>query len=499
MKKINNAISFLAIMLLLNFISNTSNAQSCVGNQVEVCLKNITQTGPGKLEMDLVIKNTGSTTLGLAALAGGFVYPVGMIPAGATMTGTIIKDPCFASLNTINTSGNVTVQTATRQVRWAHTPIVGTSVPLCSSGTFSLEKIFAHITLQLNSGMAWPANFVASLPLNTGLSTAYSNTIATVYCNGGTNSVALSSSTSGTMVMCSQPTITLSPSSNCPSYLYASSVNTCCCGGSGQAKILYANGINAGTYSLNGSAQIPYTANPFSISGLAAGTYSIVVSPDSCTPLTSIFVIPTLSVTGVSTNTVATACNSYLWTLSGQTYTSSGNYTQANTVACSIDSLNLTINGVNAVISQTGNILSSTNTASSYQWVNCATNMIITGATSQSFTATFNGQYKVVLTQGNCSDTSACVVVTGLGVSQKELSAYKYYPNPTSGIFTIERAKNAASASIQIFNTIGNKVFQQNEIQTSLIQIDMKQFASGIYFLKIIEGDKMENIQVSKQ
>jgi hypothetical protein len=45
-----------------------------------------------------------------------------------------------------------------------------------------------------------------------------------------------------------------------------------------------------------------------------------------------------------------------------------------------------------------------------YQWVDCDDNFaVIANETNQSFTATVNGNYAVIVTDGACSDTSACV------------------------------------------------------------------------------------------
>ncbi|HEX8514580.1 MAG TPA: PKD domain-containing protein [Bacteroidia bacterium] len=57
------------------------------------------------------------------------------------------------------------------------------------------------------------------------------------------------------------------------------------------------------------------------------------------------------------------------------------------------------------VITLSGNQLSTNTVASAYQWYR--NNVIISGATSASYTATLTGTYKVVVSNGNCTATSA--------------------------------------------------------------------------------------------
>lgn len=100
-----------------------------------------------------------------------------------------------------------------------------------------------------------------------------------------------------------------------------------------------------------------------------------------------------------STQTVS-ACQSYVF--NGQTYTSSGTYTSVipNSVGCdSTITLNLTILSPNIAVSQTGAFLTAAATApSTYQWIDCSTNSPISGATNQTYTATANGSYAVIVT-----------------------------------------------------------------------------------------------------
>ena len=73
-------------------------------------------------------------------------------------------------------------------------------------------------------------------------------------------------------------------------------------------------------------------------------------------------------------------------------------------------------------IASAGATLTVNETGAVYQWVDCDNgNAAISGETNQSFTATTTGNYAVVVTVNNCSDTSSCTLVDFTSVD--ELSA----------------------------------------------------------------------------
>jgi hypothetical protein len=141
------------------------------------------------------------------------------------------------------------------------------------------------------------------------------------------------------------------------------------------------------------------------------GTYRDTLIGASVTGCDSILVLNlTLSKNG-STQTI-TACKSYVF--KGNTLTQSGVYydTLTNVTGCdSIVMLNLTVNTVNVGVTKTLNTLTATETGATYQWINCATNQPISGATAASYTATTSGNYKVAITKNGCVDTSICYTV----------------------------------------------------------------------------------------
>lgn len=187
------------------------------------------------------------------------------------------------------------------------------------------------------------------------------------------------------------------------------------------------------------------------------------------------------------------ACGSY--TFNGQTYTTSGTYmdTLMNSVGCdSVVTLNLTLTTPNINVTQSGATLTSGATSpSTYQWIDCATNMPIIGATNQSYTATSNGSYAVIVTLNNCSDTSACRPVTGIGINESEISnSLTIYPNPAKDKIYVDVQKVSGAKKVEIKNLAGQVIYVAQFESTPRIEISLMNWAKGMYFLMIESENK---------
>lgn len=142
-----------------------------------------------------------------------------------------------------------------------------------------------------------------------------------------------------------------------------------------------------------------------------------------------------------------------------------------------------------------GITLTATPAGETYQWINCATNAPIAGATNETFTPTANGNYAVIVDNGICADTSACVAVNGVGVEENNLIAADIYPNPTSNQVTI--LFDGAVANLKITDAQG-KLIRQQSIQNNTT-LSISSFDSGIYFFEIATEKGSTIKRVSKQ
>ena len=198
----------------------------------------------------------------------------------------------------------------------------------------------------------------------------------------------------------------------------------------------------------------------------------------------------TINNSNTGTDTQA-ACDSYSW-IDGNTYTSSNNtatHTLTNAAGCdSVVTLDLTINNVDNGVTNNSPTLTANATGATYQWLDCDNNYApISGETNQSFTATSSGSYAVEVTQNNCTDTSTCESVTVVGLQEAKKSELFLYPNPTTGILTIEGAEGIAS----VYNIYGRLVLTANTNT-----LDISNAAMGIYFVRVV--DEQGKIYVGK-
>lgn len=127
---------------------------------------------------------------------------------------------------------------------------------------------------------------------------------------------------------------------------------------------------------------------------------------------------------------------------------------------------------------------------STYQWVDCSTNMPIQGATSVDFYPTQNGSYKVIINNENCTKESLCINVTSLGTTnQNDLSVIRLFPNPSSNeIFILTNAYEEGQIYSIIDATgrtlIEGLLYEKNQC------INIQSLSPGMYYVKLLTQDK---------
>lgn len=68
---------------------------------------------------------------------------------------------------------------------------------------------------------------------------------------------------------------------------------------------------------------------------------------------------------------------------------------------------------------------------------------------------------------------------------------FEIYPNPnSSGFLNIVLNKIITKAVVEIYNVFGKKILEQNISQESNLKINLKNISSGVYFVKVLDGEK---------
>ena len=162
----------------------------------------------------------------------------------------------------------------------------------------------------------------------------------------------------------------------------------------------------------------------------------------------------------------------------------------------------VTVTAVNVLVTQNSSTLTAaaTGTGTTYQWINCNGNVPISGATAQSFTPTANGNYAVIIGQSDCTDTSSCIAVTSVGIVEGHLShQIKTYPNPTSGMVTIDLGSDYPAAEVKVISLIGALISTGNYSHTQMLQVEMPE-TDGVYFVTIkLSNGESATVRVVKE
>jgi hypothetical protein len=226
--------------------------------------------------------------------------------------------------------------------------------------------------------------------------------------------------------------------------------------------------------------------NTYSSTGVYTDTLTASSSIDS-TVITNLTVLAP-----IITNNILSVCNGQSITVGTNTYNSTGIYTDVMTSALGCDSTIITnlsvLDTVDVSVSVNGITLTAnnTNTSASYQWINCDGNILISGATNQTYVPTVSGSYAVIVFDSICSDTSVCNSIVIVGVSEQINSSanIRVFPNPGNSIFTIVRT-TAETSTVIIYNVLGKKIMDEIWNSTQLT-INTSQFSKGTYYYSII-------------
>jgi hypothetical protein len=76
------------------------------------------------------------------------------------------------------------------------------------------------------------------------------------------------------------------------------------------------------------------------------------------------------------------------------------------------------------------------------------------------------------------------------GIAEYDNSTLSIYPNPAKDRFTLQLETEFTNAQLQIFNTLGENIYS-TQIVNSTSYIVHQDLPSGIYFVKVSEGEKM--------
>ncbi|MBN1182039.1 MAG: C10 family peptidase [Bacteroidales bacterium] len=282
---------------------------------------------------------------------------------------------------------------------------------------------------------------------------------------------------------------------------HVDSMVTCYGENDGGASVTATGGTTPYIYSWSNSATTE------SVTGLAAGWYYITVSDtNDCFSIDSVEITEPDQI--ITTDSIAICKGEYFARPSGDTLFNITSSTvdisvlPANNGCDSTISTKIHVKSVNVHVDVNGSTITASNgSADSYQWVDCDDDYSpITGETDDTFTATDNGSYAVIIEDNDCIDTSSCESIVIESIEDKDnLFAGSIWPNPTTGKINIHQNKDITPLEVYIYDIDGKVIlWKEFTIERSVCTIELPE-ESGIYLLKLISNSKTATYKVIKK
>ena len=153
-----------------------------------------------------------------------------------------------------------------------------------------------------------------------------------------------------------------------------------------------------------------------------------------------------------------------------------------------IDSVEVSVGDTANIFFDTLNHEFTTTATGNYQWFR--NDSLLAGETSATHAPLVNGEYKVLVTNGACEDTSVSLGYYSASIDEGQLFNYKVYPNPSSGLFYVNTEN---PSSISVLSMEGKLIFSSNyssykhEVQLSSIDAGMYMVIIKIGELRAVE------------
>lgn len=183
------------------------------------------------------------------------------------------------------------------------------------------------------------------------------------------------------------------------------------------------------------------------------------------------------------------------YSINGLNNTNAGAYICEITSSCAVintDTAMVNLSSIDVSTSVSGATITAANiSGNSFQWLDCNNAYAaMTGNTSLDFTAAANGSYAVQVTSNGCVDTSACTTISTVGIEEFSNSSINVSPNPASSFIQLNIASINSAVTIQIVDLSG-RVLTQQITTKPITTFDITDFSSGVYFIRLMNGNKL--------
>ena len=153
--------------------------------------------------------------------------------------------------------------------------------------------------------------------------------------------------------------------------------------------------------------------------------------------------------------------------------------------------------GLDPVVSWNLGTLSVTHNGGSgthFQWVSCPNFTPLANQTNPAFSPLQNGSYAVIATDGGCSDTSDCVTVSNIGLSEGTSLRLTASPNPASDWTEIWLSRDVRQ--LELVNMLGQRVRAFTQVPAGVLRVNLSGLPSGLYLVRA-EGSVAARLTVA--
>jgi hypothetical protein len=118
-----------------------------------------------------------------------------------------------------------------------------------------------------------------------------------------------------------------------------------------------------------------------------------------------------------------------------------------------------------------------------FQWVTCPSFTALANQTNPAFSPLQNGSYAVVVTDGACTDTSDCVVVSNVGTSEQDFASIRMVPNPAQS--DVQLSGLPARSTVDVYLIQGSHVASRRADSEGRLSIEVADWPEGFYLIRV--------------
>ncbi|MFZ6053528.1 T9SS type A sorting domain-containing protein, partial [Halocola ammonii] len=102
----------------------------------------------------------------------------------------------------------------------------------------------------------------------------------------------------------------------------------------------------------------------------------------------------------------------------------------------------------------------------------------------------------LMVTQDSCQFVTDCLEFPVVSVEELDVNQIEIYPNPVSDILEVRGPKNGQR--VLIYSLLGKQISEISS-NSGTTKIDLSELASGIFLLRVSDGDHVSTFRIVKE